>query len=60
MAKIEVTPMNSKGGRELLINGISIPDVTDVTMNVRPGSHDEVMITVMADSFQSVQFEEKI
>ena len=57
MAKIEVTPIDSDGGRRILVDGIAIPDVTDVSMYVRPGSVDEVTFTVRADSFQSVQLE---
>lgn len=59
MAKIEVTPIDSGGGRRVLVDGIPIPDVTDVTMYVRPGSCDEVTISIRADCFQSVQLKEK-
>lgn len=56
MAKIEVTPINSEGGRKVLVNGIAIPDVTDVSMYVRaPWEPDEVTITIKADSFQSCE-----
>lgn len=54
MADIEVTPMSPKGEREVLINGISIPDVTDVSMFIKGGGGtDEVTITIHADSFRS-------
>lgn len=59
MAEIKVTPFDSKGFREVLVNGISIPDVTDVSMCVRPGDYDEVAITIRADSFHSAMSEEK-
>ena len=58
MAKIEVTPIDSDGGRRILVDGIAIPDVTDITMYVQAGSVDEVTITIRADSFPSVQFKE--
>lgn len=53
MAKIEVTPRNGSEGRKVLVNGIAIPDVTDVSLYIRPGEADEVTITISADSFQS-------
>ena len=55
MAEIMVTPRDEKGNREVLVNGVSIPDVTDVSMFVRPGCIDEVSITIRADSFQSIE-----
>lgn len=54
MAKIEVTAKDCSKGREVLVNGIPLPDVTDVTLYVRPGDSDEVSITIKADSFKSV------
>lgn len=59
MAQIKVTPFDSKGFREVLVNGVSIPDVTDVSMYVRPGEGDEVTITIRADSFHSAMSEKK-
>lgn len=59
MADIEVTPASPDGGREVLVNGISIPDVTDVSMFIKGGSTDEVTITIHADSFQSKERKEK-
>lgn len=53
MAKIEVTPRNDSEGRKVLVNGIAIPDVTDVSLYIRPGDVDEVTITIRADSFES-------
>lgn len=53
MAKIEVTPKDCDKGREVLVNGIPIPDVTDVSLFVRPTDTDEVTITIKADSFRS-------
>lgn len=55
MAKIEVTPRNGSEGRKVLVNGIAIPDVTDVSLYIRPGDIDEVTITIAADSFKSQQ-----
>lgn len=57
VAEIKVTPKDEKGGREVLVNGISIPDVTDVSMFVRGGCDDEVSITIHADSFQTTERE---
>lgn len=56
MAVIEITPLD-KGKREVLVDGISIPDVTDVSMYIRPGYVDEVTITIHADSFKSKEHE---
>ena len=52
MAEVKVTTRKN-GAREVLVNGIAIPDVTDVTMYVCPDSIDEVTIRIHADSFQS-------
>lgn len=57
MAEIRVTPWDEKGGREVLVNGISIPDVIDVSVFVRGGCADEVSLTIRADSFQSAERE---
>lgn len=57
MAEIKITPRNEKGHREVMVNGISIPDVTDVSMFVRGGCADEVSLTIRADSFQSEERE---
>lgn len=54
MAKIEVTAKDCNKGREVLVNGIPIPDVADVSLYVRQGDSDEVSITIKADSFKSV------
>ena len=56
MAEIKVT-----GGknREVLVNGVPIPDVVDVSMFVRPGNQDEVSITIHADKFQTEEKEER-
>ena len=57
MADIKVTLPDEKSRREVLVNGISIPDVTDVSLFVRGGSQDEVTLTIHADSFQSIERE---
>ena len=54
MAKIEVTAKDCDKGREVLVNGISIPDVVDVSVYVKPTDSDEVSITIKADSFKSI------
>lgn len=52
MAEVKVTTRKN-GAREVLVDGIAIPDVRDITTYVRPDSIDEVVITIHADSFQS-------
>lgn len=52
MAEIKVTPKSENGERKVLVNGVAIPDVTEVSLLVRAGYVDEVAITVHADSFQ--------
>ena len=54
MAVIEVTPLD-KGKREVLVNGVSIPDVMDVSVYIHPMETDSVTITIRADSFQSAE-----
>lgn len=57
VAGIRVTPFGEKGRREVLVNGISIPDVTEVSLLVRGDRMDEVTLTIHADSFQSAERE---
>lgn len=59
MAKIQITPMDKKGCREVLVNGVSVPEVTNVSLFCRPGNRDEVTLTILADSFQSELFREE-
>lgn len=54
MAEIQVTSREN-GAREVLVNGISVPDVVDVSLYVRPGSADEAVLTIRADKFQSAE-----
>lgn len=54
MAKIEVTPEYKKEVRKLLINGIEIPDVLSVSLEIKPNCVDEVVIRVLADSFSVI------
>ncbi len=51
MAEIKVTPRNENGEREVLVNGVAIPDVTEVSLLVRAGYVDKVAINVREDSF---------
>ena len=57
MADIKVTPFDEKNGREVLVNGISIPDVAEVSLLVRGDRMDEVALTIHADSFQLAERE---
>lgn len=53
MAKIVVTPEGDSEESKVLVNGIAIPDVTGVSLRALPGDHDEAIITIATDSFQS-------
>lgn len=57
VADIKVTPLDEKGRREVLVNGISIPDVVDASLFIRGGRQDEITLTIHADSFQSTETE---
>ncbi len=46
-----------KGRREVLVNGISIPDVIDASLFIREGRQDEIALTIHADSFQLTEIE---
>ena len=52
MADIKITSQK-QGKREVLVNGISIPDIKDVTLYASPDSCDEVILTLRADKFES-------
>lgn len=54
MADIKITSQK-QGKREVLVNGISVPDVVDVSLYVRPGSVDEAVLTIHVDKFQSAE-----
>lgn len=51
MANIEVTPRDRDCRRKVLVNGVEIPDVINVSMNVYHTELDLVSITIHADSF---------
>jgi hypothetical protein len=57
VADIKVTPPDEKGRREVLVNGISIPDVISASLFIREGHQDEIALTIHADSFQSTEIE---
>lgn len=52
MADIQITS-REEGKREVLVNGVSIPDVKDVTLYITRDSCDEVTLTIHADRFRS-------
>ena len=53
MAQIAVALKNGSEERKAFVNGIAIPDVIDVSLRVLPGDHDEAIIKIATDSFQS-------
>ena len=57
VADIKVTPPDEKGRREVLVNGISIPDVISASLFIREGHQDEIALTIHADSFQCTEIE---
>ncbi len=57
VADIKVMPFDEKNRREVVVNGISIPDVTEISLLVRGERMDEVALIIHADSFQLAERE---
>lgn len=53
VAEIVVTSKTNHT-REVLVNGISIPDVMSLTLNIEPNSADTAVLYIRSDKFRTV------
>ena len=54
MAEIIVVTSKTNHTREVLVNGISIPDVMSLTLNIEPNSADTALLYIRSDKFRTV------
>lgn len=58
MAKIAVVN-KADHTREILVNGIPIPDVMSLSLNIEPGSVDTAMLYIHSDEFKTINEERR-
>lgn len=53
MEKVVVMPPDVNGGRKVLVGGVEVPGVSDVSLFVNSNNIDSVTLTIPVCSFES-------